>query len=78
MDPVHKFVRASIMDLDDLPVLGELLSLGLCEPPRFLPGWASDIRFLLRYLSYSSFLNTIDLSAVRQRYRKILESMPKM
>ena len=27
--------------------------------PRFLPPWAEDLRFLVSYLAYSSFLNRV-------------------
>ncbi len=90
---VHNFLRTIVahgradcirllfcgkLDLEELPVIGEFYKLGLCESPKFIPPWASDIRFLLCYLSYSAFLNKIDLTKVRQRYRTILDALPKI
>ena len=66
------------IDIEDLPVLAQLHRLGLCVMPKFLPPWAADIRFLLCYLTYSSFLNEVDLSKVKLHYRQLLESMPRI
>jgi uncharacterized protein (TIGR02421 family) len=88
---VHNFLRALVangrtdcllllfcgkLDLDDIPVLCELSSMGLCKPPNYLPGWASDMRFLLSYLAYSGFLNTINLRQVSLHYENLLRSAP--
>ena len=88
---VHNFLRALVangradcmlllfcgkLDLEDIPVLSELAAIGLCEPPRYLPGWASDMRFLLSYLAYSGFLNTIDQQRVSAHYENLLRGAP--
>lgn len=88
---VHNFLRTMVnagradcirllfcgkLDLEDLPVLGHLYESGLCVAPKYLPTWASDIRFLLCYLMYSSFLNKIDLTKVKTHYREILNQLP--
>ena len=88
---VHNFLRALVangradcmlllfcgkLDLEDIPVLCELVELGLCKPPRYLPQWASDMRFLLSYLAYSGFLNTIDQQRVSAHYENLLRSAP--
>lgn len=87
---VHNFMRAAVsvgradsiqllfagrLDLDDLPILSYLRSLGLCNKPRFLPGWAKDLRFLLCYLSYSSFSSSVDMSKVTKHYQGILRDV---
>jgi uncharacterized protein (TIGR02421 family) len=73
---VHNFLRVIVtsgrsdclqllfcgkLDIEDIPVLCELAQMGLCRPPRYLPPWAADRRFLLSYLAYSSYLNSIGL-----------------
>ncbi len=88
---VHNFLRSAVssgradclpllfcgkLDLEDIPVLCELHAKGLCFAPRFLPSWVSDMRFLLSYLAYSAFLNTIDLKRVAQHYDELLRSAP--
>lgn len=89
---VHNFLRAIVssgrsdclrllfcgkLDIDDIPVIHELTQMGLCQPARYLPPWASDLRFLLCYLAYSSFLNGVDLSRVRAHYETLLQRVPK-
>ncbi len=88
---VHNFLRTMVsagradclrllfcgkMDLEDLPVIGHFAEEGICAPPVFLPSWANDIRFLLCYLTYSSFLNQIDLSQVKTHYAQMLDRIP--
>ena len=88
---VHNFLRALVangrtdcmlllfcgkLDLEDIPVLCELSSIGLCKAPKYLPGWANDMRFLLSYLAYSGFLNTINLRQVSAHYENLLRSAP--
>lgn len=90
---VHNFLRTMVsvdragyirllfcgkLDLEDLPILARLHKEGICATPRYLPSWASDLRFLLCYLSYSLFLNRIDLSQVRENYRELLLSLPEI
>ena len=88
---VHNFLRTLVsqgrpdclpllfcgkLDLEDIPVLAELSQAGLCHHPRYLPAWASDMRFLLSYLAYSAFLNTTDLQAVGLHYEQLLRDAP--
>lgn len=90
---VHNFLRTLVaagradclrllfcgkLDLEDLPVIGQLAEQGICFAPKYLPAWAKDIRFLLCYLTYSSYLNKIDLGQVKAHYSKILGSIPKI
>jgi len=90
---VHNFLRSIVaskrtdvlrmlfcgkLDIEDIPVLCELASMGLCQPAHYLPPWASDLRFLLAYLTYSSFLNKIDLTQVNAHYRKLLHDAPQV
>ena len=84
---VHNFMRIMVtegrfdylellfcgkLDMEDIPLLLQLREQGLVDKPRFLPPWMQDRRFLLSYLAYSSFLNSIDLSKVREHYRAML------
>ena len=81
---VHSFLRTLVaegrtdilrllfcgkLDLEDVPVLAHLYRAGLLKPPRFLPPWAEDLRYLLSYLGLSLFLNQVDLAAVRRRFQ---------
>ena len=88
---VHNFLRAVVaagrsdclqllfcgkLDIEDIPVLCELAAMGLCRTPRYLPPWAADRRFLISYLAYSSYLNSIDLSTIRAHYVSMLVNSP--
>lgn len=90
---VHNFLRAMVaagradclrllfcgkLDIEDLPVLAQLWAAGMCLPPKYLPSWATDVRFLLCYLAYSLFLNKIDLGHVRKHYKSMLKDMPPL
>jgi len=85
---VHNFLRVAItsgkleyldllftgkMDISDLPAIKALSKMGLIQKPMFVPAWIKDKRFLLSYLSYSSFLNEIDLSQIKEYYKSILQ-----
>jgi uncharacterized protein (TIGR02421 family) len=89
---VHNFLRTMVssgradclrllfcgkLDLEDLPIIGHFAERGICKPPTFLPTWAQDLRFLLCYLTYSSFLNRIDLSQVKNHYVRMLDRIPR-
>lgn len=60
------------LDLEDLPAILMLDAAGLLEKPQFLPPWIKDLRPLVTYLTYSRFLNQIDLGAVDSRVAAIL------
>jgi uncharacterized protein (TIGR02421 family) len=64
------------LDLQDIPALCELAAMGLCQPARYLPPWASDLRSLLALLTYSTFMNKIDLGPMVVVAQKLLENAP--
>tara|TARA_R110000868_G_scaffold57591_2_gene177779 strand:- start:5932 stop:7233 length:1302 start_codon:yes stop_codon:yes gene_type:complete len=84
---VHNYLRTAVragdaafirllfvgkIDLQDLEAMKMLRELGLIQDPIHMPPWATDLRYLLSYLAYSTFLNEIDLSGVAARYQKLL------
>ena len=88
---VHNFLRSIVslgrvdclrllfcgkLDIEDIPVLHELSERGLCRAPKYLPPWADDMRFLLCYLTYSSFLNGMDLGHIKAHYDEMLGAIP--
>jgi len=85
---VHSYLRSAIragdpdyirllfvgkIDLADLDAMKMLWDEGVIDPPTYLPPWARDLRYLLSYLAYSTFLNEIKLDAVAERYEGLLE-----
>lgn len=88
---VHSFLRSVVaagradllrllfcgkLDIDDIPAVAELAAAGRCRMPKFLPPWAEDLRFLLSYLAYSGFVNTVDLGRMTQHYRALAAEAP--
>ena len=59
------------LDLEDMPAMLMLDDAELLEKPLFLPPWIQDLRPLVTYLSYSRFLNQIDLGVVEGRIEAI-------
>ena len=83
---VHSYLRAAVqtgdteyirllfvgkIDLGDLEAMKLLLKEKLILEPKFMPPWAKDLRYLLSYLAYSTFLNEINLSEVVSRYQNL-------
>jgi uncharacterized protein (TIGR02421 family) len=88
---IHSFLRSVVaegradllrllfcgkLDIDDIPAVAELAAGGQCRMPLFLPPWAADLRFLLSYLAYSSFLSTVDLGRMKDHYRSMVAEAP--
>jgi len=83
---VHNFLRAAVksgdaglirllfvgkIDLQDLGAMKLLRDAGLVGAPKILPPWATDLRYLLSYLAYSTFLNEISLKDVVAKYEPL-------
>lgn len=64
------------LDIADLPALCELYAMGLLRPPRFLPPWIQDPRYLLALLTYSSFMNRMDLAPLERFAARLLADAP--
>ena len=90
---VHNFLRAAVaagrsdclrllfcgkLDIEDVPALCQLSHQGLCRPPRFVPPWIRDLRFLVSYLAYSAFLNRVSLDRIREHYAMMLAAAPRL
>tara|TARA_R110002124_G_scaffold287216_2_gene471680 strand:- start:115555 stop:116835 length:1281 start_codon:yes stop_codon:yes gene_type:complete len=85
---VHNFLQVTIptgntvflnllfcgkLDLDDVEALMMLNEQGLLTPPKFMPPWARDKRFLVSMLSYSKFLHQIDFDVVHEKYESLIQ-----
>ncbi len=66
------------LDIEDIPMLGWMVSCGICKPATFLPPWASDLRFLVSYLSFSAFSNSVNFTELKNHYGKMLQDVPKI
>jgi len=64
------------LDVLALPALCELHAMGLLQPPRHLPPWVADPRYLLALLTYSSFMNTMDMQPLQEFAERLLANAP--
>ena len=88
---VHNFIRTAVklrrsdlirllfvgkLDIEDIPALAQLASQKRIVPPKHMPPWASDLRFLVSYMAYSAFLNQVKMPGFQAYYSKELEEVP--
>ena len=60
------------LDISDIPALRILKNLGLIQQPKYMAPWLSDKRYLLAFLSYSSFLPGLDMHLITKHYENML------
>ncbi len=88
---VHNFMRTVVklgradlirilfmgkMDIEDVPALAQMTSSGRMRAPEYMPPWAKDLRFLVSYMSYSSFLNQVKMPGFQAYYQEELIDVP--
>jgi len=61
-----------------VPALATLASEGLIKPPKYMPPWAKDLRFLVSYMSYSGFLNQVKMPGFQAYYEEALSDVPEL
>lgn len=66
------------LDIEDLPAIAYLAGIGELTPPKYMPPWARDLRFLVSYLAYSSFLNQVKMPGFQRYYEEALEHVPNV
>ncbi len=64
------------LDIEDVPAIAVLAAQGKLTPPKILPPWVKDMRFLVSYLAYSSFLNRVKLPGFQKYYQDKLADVP--
>lgn len=60
--------------LEDLRVLEDLVKEGLVVPPKYVPPQFTDIAALSAWMSYSVFLNRLNLERIALDYKDILQA----
>lgn len=90
---VHNFMRTVVrmgradlirilfvgkMDIEDVPALAQLAYQKKLTPPQFMPSWVKDLRFLVSYMAYSSFLNRVRMPGFQSYYENELEDVPNV
>lgn len=66
------------LDIFALPALTYLTAEGMCVPPRYLPPWIEDPRFLLAFLTFATFETHLSLDRVEEAARRLMESTPML
>ena len=59
--------------LEDLPVLYDAIQQGLVAPPKYLPPQFKDLAALTAWMTYSLFLNRLNLDLLGADYKGILQ-----
>ena len=67
---------AGKLDIFAIPALCELRALGLCQPARHRPPWVMDPRWVLTWLTVSTFTQAIDLDSVAAAIGRLLDRAP--
>ena len=90
---VHNFMRTVVrmgradlirvlfvgkMDIEDVPALAHLAAHNRLKTPQFMPPWVKDLRFLVSYLAYSSFLNRVKMPGFQTYYEEELKGVPNV
>lgn len=88
---VHNFMRTVVrmgrsdlirvlfvgkMDIEDVPAVAHLAANARLQPPRFMPPWVKDLRFLVSYMAYSGFLNRVKMPGFQSYYQEELKEVP--
>lgn len=88
---VHNFMRTVVkmgrsdlirvlfvgkLDIEDVPALAQLAAEGKLESPKYMPPWVTDLRFLVSYMAYSSFLNRVKMPGFQSYYQEELKGVP--
>ncbi|MGZ3688954.1 MAG: flavohemoglobin expression-modulating QEGLA motif protein [Bdellovibrionota bacterium] len=69
------FLFAGKLAVDDVPLLYQKYKEGLIEAPRLLPPHFRDLNGLIVWMSFSSFLNRLDLKKIQEHYNKLFSQI---
>lgn len=65
------FLFAGKVTLDDVPVLYEYSKQGLIEKPKFLPPQFSDLNGMVVWMTFSNFLNKMNMGTISETFKHI-------
>jgi len=68
------FLFAGKLRVDDVPLLYQKYKEGIIDPPRFLPPQFTDLNGIVVWLSFSSFMNLVDLKRIQDHYDKLFKT----
>ncbi|HUP58460.1 MAG TPA: tyrosine/phenylalanine carboxypeptidase domain-containing protein, partial [Bdellovibrionota bacterium] len=65
------FLFVGKIHVDDVPLLYQKYKEGIIDAPRYLPPQFKDLNGVAVWMSFSSFLNQIDLKSIQEHYNKL-------
>jgi uncharacterized protein (TIGR02421 family) len=65
------FLFTGKLHVDDVPLLFQKYKEGIIDPPHYLPPQFRDLSGVAVWMSFSSFLNQIDLKLIQEHYNKL-------
>ncbi|MBC7691090.1 MAG: DUF1704 domain-containing protein [Methylotenera sp.] len=68
------FLFVGKVHVDDVPLLYQKYEEGLIDAPKYLPPQFKDLNGVAVWMSFSSFLNMVDLKRVQEHYDKLFKS----
>jgi uncharacterized protein (TIGR02421 family) len=68
------FLFAGKLHVDDVPLLYQKYKEGIVDYPKYLPPQFSDLNGIAVWMSFSSFLNMVDLKRIQEHYDKLFKS----
>ena len=68
------FLFAGKLHVDDVPLIYHKYKEGIIDPPRHLPPQFADMNGIAVWMSFSSFLNLVDLKKIQEHYNKLFRA----
>ena len=68
------FLFVGKLHVDDVPLLYQKYKEGIIDAPRYLPPQFRDLNGVAVWMSFSSFLNLVDLKRIQEHYDKLFKS----
>ena len=68
------FLFAGKLHVDDVPLIYQKFKEGIIDAPRYLPPQFRDLNGLAVWMSFSSFLNLVDLQRIQEHYNKLFRN----
>lgn len=65
------FLFCGKLHVDDVPLLYQKYKEGIIDPPRYLPPQFNDLNGVAVWMSFSNFLNQVDLKRVQEHYDRL-------
>jgi uncharacterized protein (TIGR02421 family) len=68
------FLFTGKLHVDDIPLLYQKHKEGIIDAPRYLPPQFQDLNGVAVWMSFSSFLNLVDLKRIQEHYNKLFKT----